>query len=73
MEFFSRMTLGMIMLIIGIILFLVEFKALPHKPQNPQKWDELHSKYFRQIKLSNKLFLLLGLIFISTSVSPPSP
>ena len=55
-----------VMLIIGIIFFLVEFKALPHNPKNPEKWDELHSKYYRAIKMTGRICLLLGLTFMLT-------
>ena len=63
MFFTPRRLLGFSMVAIAIILFLVEFKALPHRPKNPEKWDELHAKYYRQIKLTCRVFFLLGLTF----------
>ena len=69
MEFFTKKFIGILLFSIGIILFLVEYKALPHRPQNPEKWDELHAKYYRQIKLSGRVSLLLGLTFILTGGS----
>ena len=65
----GRMIFGLILLTTGLILFLVEFKILPHQPSNPEKWDELHAKHHRAIKVSNKIFLLLGLTFILTSLN----
>jgi len=67
MDFFAKKFTGMILLTIGLLLFLVEFKALPHRPNNPEKWDELHKKYLRHIKLSGRVCLLLGLTLILTS------
>ena len=69
MEFLTKKFLGLLLFSIGIILFLVEYKALPHRPKNPEKWDELHSKYYRQIKLTGRVSLLLGLTFILTGNS----
>ena len=69
MEFLTKKFLGLLLLSIGIILFLVEYKALPHRPKNPEKWDELHAKYYRQIKLIGRVSLLLGLTFILTGGS----
>ncbi|MCL2480396.1 MAG: hypothetical protein FWF38_01650 [Spirochaetaceae bacterium] len=66
MEFLAKKLVGLLLLTIGIVMFLVEYKALPHRPKNPQKWDELHAKYYRQIKLSGRVSLLLGLTFILT-------
>ena len=66
MVFTSKKILGIIMTAIGIILFLFEFKALPQNPADPKKWDDLHARYYRQIKLSARVFLLLGLTFIMT-------
>lgn len=57
---------GAVMIIIGMTFFLVEHKALPHNPKNPEKWDELHKKFFRPIKMSARIFLLLGLTFLLT-------
>jgi len=66
MAFSAKKLLGLIMILIGVVFFLFEFKALPHKPADPQKWDQLHSKYFRQIRMSGRVFLLLGLTFTLT-------
>ena len=55
-----------VLIITGIVFFLVEFKALPHKPANPEKWDELHAKYYRAIKMTGRICLLLGLTFMLT-------
>ncbi len=63
---FMKKSAGVLMIAIGIVFFLVEFKALPKNPQNPEKWDSLHAKYNRAIKLSGRTFLLLGLTFILT-------
>ncbi len=57
---------GILMTAIGITFFLLEFKAIPHNPQNPEKWDALHAKYYRSIKMSARIFLLLGLTFLLT-------
>ncbi len=64
MDLAARKILGFLMIVVGIMLFLVEAKALPHRPKNPEKWDALHAKYYRQIKLSGRVFLLLGLTFV---------
>jgi len=69
MDFWAKKIIGLLLLTFGIVLFLVEYKALPHRPKNPQKWDELHAKYYRQIKLSGRVSLLLGLTFILTGGS----
>jgi len=69
MEFWAKKLVGLILLVFGIVMFLVEYKALPHRPKNPQKWDELHAKYYRQIKLSGRVSLLLGLTLILTGGS----
>ncbi len=61
-----KKTAAVVMLIIGIVFFLVEFKALPHKPKDPEKWDKLHSKYYRAIKMTGRVCLLLGLTFMLT-------
>ncbi len=66
MSFSAKKILGIIMILIGVVFFLFEFKALPHNPADPQKWDQLHSKYFRQIRMSGRVFLLLGLTFALT-------
>lgn len=66
MVFTEKKILGLIMIIIGIVFFLVEFKALPHNPSDPRKWDQLHAKYFRQIRMGGRIFLLLGLTFFLT-------
>ena len=71
MAFMARMFAGLILFAVGLILFLVEYKALPHRPKNPEKWDALHEKYYRQIKLVGRISLLLGLTFILTSVGTP--
>ncbi|MCL2792572.1 MAG: hypothetical protein FWD87_05705 [Spirochaetaceae bacterium] len=68
MDFLARISIGISMFSFGLMLFLVEYKALPHRPKNPEKWDELHAKYYRQIKLSGRIFLLLGLTFILTAI-----
>ena len=63
MDFITDRILGFLMIFIGVIFFLVEAKALPHNPKNPEKWDELHAKYYRQIKFAGRISLLLGLTF----------
>ena len=57
---------GIVMITIGILFFLLEYKAIPHNPKNPEKWDELHKKYIRPVKMSARIFLLLGLTFLLT-------
>ncbi len=66
MVFTTKRLFGILMTVTGILLFLFEFKAIPHKPADPKKWDELHAKYYRQIKLAARVFLLLGLTFSLT-------
>ena len=63
MDIYGKRVAGYILMTAGILLFLVEFKAIPHKPENPKKWDELHKKYFTQIRISARTCLLLGLTF----------
>ncbi|MCL2293928.1 MAG: hypothetical protein FWC36_03575 [Spirochaetes bacterium] len=65
----GRIIFGAILLAAGLVMFLVEFKILPYMPSNPEKWDELHTKHFRVIKLSNKILLLLGLTFLFTGIN----
>ena len=66
MELVTKKLIGLLLFVIGLILFLVEHKVLPHMPKNPEKWDELHSKYYRQIKFAGRVSLLLGLTFLLT-------
>ncbi|MDX9801131.1 MAG: hypothetical protein RBT69_07335 [Spirochaetia bacterium] len=66
MLFTTKKLLGIVMILIGVVFFLFEFKALPHNPADPKKWDHLHAKYFRQIRMSGRIFLLLGLTFTVT-------
>jgi hypothetical protein len=61
----KKMT-GAIMITIGMTFFLLEHKAIPHNPKNPEKWDALHKKFIRPIKMSARIFLLLGLTFLLT-------
>ncbi|MBP5739850.1 MAG: hypothetical protein J6W68_02995 [Spirochaetia bacterium] len=44
--------------------FLMEFKAFPHRPKNPEWWDEFHAKHVRHIRLLGRMSLLLGLTFL---------
>ena len=55
-----------VLIVTGILFFLVEYKALPNKPKNPEKWDNLHARYFRAIKMTGRICLLLGLTFMLT-------
>ncbi len=55
-----------VLILVGIVFFLVEYKALPHNPKNPEKWDELHARYYRGIKMTGRICLLLGLTFMLT-------
>ena len=64
---FTKLLAGVILTALGLTFFLVEHKALPHRPKNPQKWDELHARHYRKIKLIGRISLLLGLTFILTS------
>ena len=66
MEFITNRFFGILLVAISLVLFLVEAKALPHNPKNPEKWDALHAKYYRVIKFSKLIFLLLGLTFVFT-------
>lgn len=61
-----KKTAAALMIAAGIVFFLVEHKALPHKPKNPEKWDNIHAKYYRAIKMTGRICLLLGLTFMLT-------
>lgn len=66
MDFPGKRIIGVICITAGIILFLFEFKALPHDPKDPQKWDDFHDRHFRQIRIWGRVCLLLGLTFLVT-------
>ena len=55
---------GILMIAIGLTFFLIEHKSIPHNPKNPEKWDAFHKKFFGPIKMSARVFLLLGLTFL---------
>ena len=61
---FFKMILGCVFIFVSMIAFLMEFKAFPHNPKNPQWWDDFHAKHFRQIRLVGRMCLLLGLTFL---------
>ena len=44
-----KMTLGSILIFIAMLGFLMEFKAFPHNPKNPEWWDAFHEKHIRNI------------------------
>ncbi|MBR4684428.1 MAG: hypothetical protein IKO95_06380 [Spirochaetia bacterium] len=59
-----KMILGSVLIIASMIGFLMEFKAFPHNPKNPEWWDAFHAKHIRQIRLAGRMCLLLGLTFL---------
>ena len=61
---FFKMILGSVLIIASMIGFLMEFKAFPHNPKNPEWWDAFHAKHIRQIRLAGRMCLLLGLTFL---------
>ncbi|MCQ2603461.1 MAG: hypothetical protein MJ215_00245 [Spirochaetia bacterium] len=61
---FLKFGAGCVLLCLAFLLFLMEFKAFPHNPRNPQFWDDFHAKHIRQIRLGGRMCLLLGLTFM---------
>ena len=61
-----KKTAAAVLIVTGILFFLVEYKALPHNPHNPEKWDKLNAKYYRAIKMTGKICLLMVLRFMLT-------
>ena len=61
---FFKMMLGSVLIVASMIGFLMEFKAFPHNPKNPEWWDAFHAKHIRQIRLAGRMCLLLGLTFL---------
>ena len=61
---FFKMILGSVLIVASMIGFLMEFKAFPHNPKNPEWWDAFHAKHIRQIRLAGRMCLLLGLTFL---------
>lgn len=61
---FFKLGLGCVLITLAMLLFLMEFKAFPHNPSNPQWWDEFHAKHVRKIRLGGRMSLLLGLTFL---------
>ena len=59
-----KMILGSVLIIISMIGFLMEFKAFPHNPKNPEWWDAFHAKHVRKIRMVGRMCLLLGLTFL---------
>ena len=59
-----KMMLGCVLIAASMIGFLMEFKAFPHNPKNPEWWDAFHAKHIRQIRLAGRMCLLLGLTFL---------
>ena len=59
-----KMILGSVLIIASMTGFLMEFKAFPHNPKNPEWWDAFHAKHIRQIRLAGRMCLLLGLTFL---------
>lgn len=59
-----KLILGSILIFISMLGFLMEFKAFPHRPKNPEWWDEFHAKHVRHIRLLGRMSLLLGLTFL---------
>ena len=53
-----KMILGSVLIIASMIGFLMEFKAFPHNPKNPEWWDAFHAKHIRQIRLAGRMCLL---------------
>ena len=59
-----KMILGCVLITVSMIGFLMEFKAFPHNPKNPEWWDAFHAKHVRQIRMVGRMCLLLDLTFL---------
>lgn len=61
---FFKLAIGCILLVAATLLFLMEFKAFPYRPKNPEKWDDFYAKNLRSIRLGGRMCLLMGLSFV---------